>query len=233
MESIRIEYRFNLDPQTRETITLFFDAESFEPLTEARRGLPRWTELRFHRCPHCPLNADCETHCPVAVSLVDVVERFSTVLSYDEIDLEVVTEERRVLQRTTAQAAISSLIGLLMATSGCPHTSYFKPMARFHLPMASEAETLFRAAGMYLLAQYFYSVAGCGGELDFTGLKEIYDNLHTLNVSVAGRLREASQVDSSLNAVIILDMYAKAVPYVIDETLEEIRSYYNPYFNPG
>ena len=44
------------------------------------------------------------------------------------------------------------------------------------------------------------------------------------------RLREASKVDASLNAVIILDMYAKAAPYVIDETMEEIRSYFSPYF---
>jgi hypothetical protein len=30
-----------------------------------------------------------------------------------------------------------------------------KPMARFHLPLASEEETIYRATTMYLLAQYF------------------------------------------------------------------------------
>ena len=36
--------------------------------------------------------------------------------------------------------------GLIMATAGCPWTDRLRPMARFHLPFATEAETVYRDA---------------------------------------------------------------------------------------
>jgi len=84
------------------------------------------------------------------LSLVDLVTRCEELVSYDQIDVRVVTDEWTITQR-----AISALMGLIMATSGCPKTAYLKPMARFHLPLASEDEAVYRVTSMYLLAQYF------------------------------------------------------------------------------
>ena len=53
------------------------------------------------------------------------------------------------------EIAIRSLIGLIMALSGCPHMEFFKPLARFHLPWASLEETTLRSASIYLLMQFF------------------------------------------------------------------------------
>ncbi len=60
---------------------------------------------------------------------------------------------------TTAQQAMSSVLGLIMATAGCPWTDRLRPMARFHLPFASEAETVYRSVCMFLLAR---DLDGCG-----------------------------------------------------------------------
>ncbi len=54
---------------------------------------------------------------------------------------------------TTAQQAMSSVLGLIMATAGCPWTDRLRPMARFHLPFASDAETLYRSISMFLLSR--------------------------------------------------------------------------------
>ena len=91
----------------------------------------------------------------MAANIVNIVEPFDRLLSYDEVHVDVTTEERMISLETTAEEGISSLMGLVIATCGCPHTAFLKPMARFHLPLASKEETIFRAASMYLLAQYY------------------------------------------------------------------------------
>jgi hypothetical protein len=167
----------------------------------------------------------------VAASLVDIVSRFENVLSYDLLDLTVITDERRVFQRTTAQKAISSLVGILFPTSGCPHTAFFKPMVRFHLPLSSEEETIFRATGMYLLGRYFISREGGSETFNLNGLKQIYDNIHTVNIHIAERLRSATRKDSSINAIILLDVFAHTLTFVIEDQLEEIKHLFSPYLS--
>ncbi|MDK1022705.1 MAG: hypothetical protein QGD92_00565 [Gammaproteobacteria bacterium] len=231
MDIINIRYCFDLDSHRREVFRLRLDAHTLELINDPDNGFPEWTKLTFHQCSHCPLNVDVSPRCPVAINLLNVVERFERVNSYDQILLEVVTDERKVSQRTTAQQGISSLLGLLFASSGCPHTNFMKPMARFHLPLATEEETIYRATGMYLLAQYFLASAGKHANLELDGLREIYDNLHILNVSIADRVRSATDADSSANAVVLLDMLAHLVPIAIDDQLEEIRYLFGSYLS--
>jgi len=37
---------------------------------------PSWTEIAFHQCPDCPLDPDSHRYCPLALSIVDIVEHF-------------------------------------------------------------------------------------------------------------------------------------------------------------
>ena len=231
MGIIEIRYCFKLDEHRHEIIDLRLDSQTLEIVNKSCEDLPAWTKLDFHKCPHCPLNTLSHPDCPIAVSLVDVVKRFDSVMSCDEIDLEVVTSERHVSQHTTAQRGISSLLGLLFPVSGCPHTAFFKPMVRFHLPMATEEETIFRATGVYLLAQYFLRKKGQRGDFDLHGLKQIYINLRLLNTNITKRLRSVTQTDSYINAVVSLDVFAHALPLVIEDQLEEIRHLFTPYFS--
>ncbi|MDH3328668.1 MAG: hypothetical protein OEM01_05490 [Desulfobulbaceae bacterium] len=230
MDVIKIRYCFDLKRERLEIFDIEIDAQTLELLNRPRHELPEWTRLEVHQCSHCPFTPDTHSHCPVAVCLSQVIGRFANVVSHNEIHLEVITDERTVSQETTAQKGISSLIGLLIVASGCPHAAYFKPMARFHLPLASEDETFYRATGMYLLAQYFLRREGKDHELGLEGLKEIYRNLHLLNTMIAGRIRIATDTDSSVNAVILLDMISSLVPLIMDEQLDKIRHLFDTYF---
>lgn len=87
------------------------------------------------------------------------------------------TTERTVSAETSAQQGLGSLLGLIMATSGCPHTVFFKPMARFHLPFSNESETIYRAVSMYLLSQYFTTREGAPIDAGLDGLRDIYDKI--------------------------------------------------------
>lgn len=229
MECITIRYCFTLVDGSQEVFNLELDAQTLQLIGNIPEILPSWTNLDFHQCQNCPLSVDTHPHCPQAVNLVNIVEPFDRLLSYDQIYVEITTEERSISQDTTAQEGIGSLMGLVIATCGCPHTAFFKPMARFHLPLASEEETIYRATSMYLLAQYFSRKEGQDADLELEGLTEIYRNIHIVNTAVAERLRAASETDSALNAIVLLDMYALTLPMVIEKSLEKIRYLFTPY----
>lgn len=227
----KLVYSFYLEGDQKEVFVLELDPVTLEVVDKISTPLPDWTRLEYHQCPHCPLQAVGHSHCPLAASIAGVVKQFQHIISYDEIFLQVETNERMTTQKTTTQRALSSFMGVVMAVSGCPHTSFFKPMARFHLPLASEEETIYRSTSMYLLAQYFRLREGFAPDFSLTGLNNIYKNIQTVNSSIIERLRKASTADSSTNAIIILDMYARIMPYVIEDALEDIRYLFTPYMN--
>jgi hypothetical protein len=230
METVTIQYSFTLANGIKEAIDLKLNTETLDLIVRPHDNLPSWTNLDFQQCPNCPLNTSTHKYCPLAVSLVDIVKRFENIISYDQIHLDVITKERLVSQETTAQKGISSLMGLVMATSGCPLTAFFKPMARFHLPLANEEETIYRATSMYLLAQYFLKNDGKSADFKLSGLKKIYKNMQIINTAISKRLRAGTETDSSLNAIVLLDLFARALPLVIEDSLNEIRYLFSSFF---
>lgn len=226
-----IRYTFTFPDHSEEVFELQLDSETLNFLVDSAAPLPEWTKLEFHQCSVCPLSPQTEPHCPLAARLVPLVRRFDGLLSFDEIHISVATEERRIIQKTTAQRAIGSFMGLVIATSGCPHTGYFKPMARFHLPLASREETVYRATSMYLLAQYFLKKEGHRPELDLVGLQKIYQNMQIINAAIVKRLRSATETDSSVNAIIVLDIFAKTLDIVLKGSLDKIRPLFDSFFD--
>ena len=230
METFNIQYKFTLPDTSSETFNLQFDPEDLVLLNNMPSTLPSWTDLDFFQCPNCVLDPDLYTYCPLSANLVSIVRRFKGLLSFDKVTIDVSTAERTVSQKTTVQRGISSLMGLIIATSGCPHTAFFRPMARFHLPLSSKQETIYRATSMYLLAQYFLNKEKNQADLELDGLKQIYENAQIVNISIAERLRAASDSDSSVNAITLLDMYAQSLPFAISDSLEDIKYLFTPFF---
>ncbi|MCK6406215.1 MAG: hypothetical protein L6Q60_09390 [Rhodocyclaceae bacterium] len=219
----RFEYRLRLADGSRCAITIVIDATSLlcrEPAPAAHD----WTALDCHRCPHCPLDGTSDTLCPLAARLGPVVEILGPVLSHQTVDAEVEADGRTVTANTSAQAVASSIIGLISATSGCPHTDFLRPLAWFHQPFASEQETVFRSVSAWLLKQYFRRQDGGTPDWDLNELCDRYTALHTINVHLAKRLRQASTHDATVNAIVRLDMFTKAVPEEVGEILGSVRA---------
>jgi len=233
MSTYQIQYRITLPDGKVEVFDLNFDSQTIDLLNNIPEKLPEWTNLEFEQCSHCPLKPDKSPHCPLAANLVNIINHFDGLMSYQNLQLEVVTTNRTISKKTTAQEALSAMMGLVIPATGCPHTAYFKPMARFHLPLAGADETIYRATSMYLLAQYFLKKQGKVPDLDFKGLKKIYQNMQILNASIAERLRAASKTDSSVNALVLLDMFTMVLPIAIEESLEEIGYLFKPYIKSG
>ena len=235
MDTYRVQYRLTFPDGGVRVFDLEFDEESFELHGDPVVELPTWTELEFEKCSHCPLSTETHPHCPVATSILSLVVATGELVSHDRVDAEVRLPGRAVTRKDiTAQQAISSLMGLLIPTCGCPHTAYFRPMARFHLPFSDGKETVYRAVSMFLLAQYLKSRSGVEANLDLEGLKEIYRNMNLVNQGIGHRLRVAGEKDSSLNALVVLDMFTMLLPATIDYALEEeVASYFRSYLEGG
>lgn len=232
MNNISIRYCFTFSDKSQEIIDLRFNERTLELIGDPPDDLPSWTALGLHQCPNCPLSPETDPCCPLAVHLVNTVNRFQGRLSFHEIHLNVVTPERIFSQLTTLHNALSSLMGLISATCGCPVTAPLRPMARFHLPLASGEETIYRATSMYLLAQYFLKKSGHCADLELAGLTKIYEDIHLVNLSFARRLKDASQTDSALDAMVMLDTFARVLPDQIEDSLDCIRYLFNPTLYP-
>lgn len=222
MDAESITYLFHLAQGRKERIALHFDPDTFllrVPSAEAKD----WTRLDFLPCSHCPLNAEQSPHCPLALALSSFVHGFEEFYSYDLAVVEVIASQRTVVAQRPLQDAMASIIGLVGATSGCPHLAFFRPMARFHLPFASEQETLVRAFSLHLLQEYMRK--GGSGEvaIGLDGLEAKYRAVAEVNRGMADRIRAAFDRDAVVNAIVILDTFAQAVPFVVHEALRELR----------
>jgi hypothetical protein len=229
MDTTQIVYRLSRPDGSTMEYVLSLEPAKIKACDADDSTLPPWTKLEYKQCTHCPLSQRKNTYCPLAAKMSGIMGFFDSVLSYARVRLEIETTERMVVKETTSGRALSSIMGLVIPTSGCPHTAYFRPMARFHLPFASPDETVYRAASMYLLAQYYCHQAGFKPDMDMRGLKKIYENMRILNASFAERLRAASKTDTSINAIALLDTFTFFLPVALDESLKDFRTLFEAY----
>jgi hypothetical protein len=226
-----ISYRFDAEDGTQATFDLELDPKTLL-LPVVQGDLPEWTALEFQQCPHCPLSVQEHSRCPVAAHLPRLIQTFNHLVSHDKTRVEVVTTERTFVQTVSVQKGIGAILGLIMATSGCPITAFFRPMARFHLPFSTQDETIFRAAANYMLADYFKAKStGNGRDRDLSGLRDIYEKVHELNKAFFDRVKVAARTDSSLNAVVHLDMFALMLPLQARLELPALEGYFEPFLH--
>ena len=223
MGKFHIEYNYSWQSGGKANFKLDFDEKSISLLNSPPPELPHWTELDYIKCMNCPLDSEQSSHCPAAVSFIPVVSQFSSVDSDIEMEVEARVSGRQIIQLASASRAISSIIGLLFASSGCPHTIHFRPMVRYHIPLSDANETMMRVASMYALSLFFKYKRGEQLDLDMKGLLGIYEELQIVNRTMAERLQAADGSETSINAMIVLNMYAQTMPYEIEESLKNLQ----------
>lgn len=211
-------YQFQADGERFE-YTVDLESETPEPDPQT---LPDWTRLEFNQCEGCQWHQT--DRCPVAVRLVEPAKLLGKFRSFDAVDVTVNAPERRYSKETTAQEALSSLFGLIMASSGCPTFSFLRGMAWHHLPFSSFEETFYRVVSSYLIRQH---LAGETSDAQRTRdeITALYQQIKRTNLGITLRLREgaAPETDSPMNAVVILDSFGELVPLSMDENLEYLR----------
>ncbi len=218
-EPAHIRYRFDLPDGSQKIVDFEFAEPDFRLANLRPPQPPFWTELGFSQCANCPLNAERHPYCPPALHMADAVEKLQALVSFDTVGVTVIQAERTIYANMPVQQALSSVLGLIMATAGCPWTDKLRPMARFHLPFADEAETVYRSVTMYLLARELTGRADVRG---FKDLETLYENLHVVNRDMSRRLGAATRTDPARNAIALLDAYTTLLPAAIASCLAEL-----------
>jgi hypothetical protein len=216
---MQITYRFEFDDGRSTTIAVDLDRVSPD-LTSP--DYPEWTQLSRSQCPNCPLDAQRVFRCPAAADLAPTITKFAQIVSHDEAKVVVKLPSRVVARRAQIQDALSSLVGLIMATSACPILSRMKGLARSHLPFASHEETLLRMVGGYLIRQLLDQKTGIEPDWTLAGLRAHYADLELLNRAFKTRLRGAASQDSTLNAISALGVLSLGIGISIDDAASEL-----------
>lgn len=225
-EPLLFDYRFLFQDGSQKRVPIRIDPRSLQYLPERELTPNAWTRLDFHQCENCPFDVREIPHCPVALSIQDIVSKFQDRVSHEPAEVHVKTRERRYYENTTMQKGLSSILGILMVTSGCPILDKLRPMVRFHLPFPSLLETTFRTTGTYLLGQFFRMKQGRSADFTFQGLAEIYRDIKQVNKAMVARVRELGSKDAGVNALILLDLFAVDVPLSIRDQIAELEPFF-------
>ena len=227
-EEVQFKYTFAFENGAVKVFEITLDAATMELIQEKDIPKPDWTKLSFYPCEHCPLAPHSE-YCPVAVNLSQIVAEFKDSVSHERTRVTVETPERTYMKETTLQKGLSSIIGIYMVTSNCPVMDKLRPMVRFHLPFATPTETLFRTVSTYLTGQFLLMRDGKKPDWDLEKLVELYKSISAVNKGMSRRISNASIKDANVNAVIILHSFGDAVPYFIENGLDEIKHFFDIY----
>ncbi len=215
-------YEFEFPDGHKLNYAIHLDQKNMTLIGEPAKGLSEWTRLDYHQCGHCPLQKNDFPHCPIAANIEKLVDFFKDQISYKQCTVKVVTTKRTYLHKVTIQEGLYSIMGLLMATSGCPHMDFLKPMAYFHLPFSSVEETIIRTTSLYLLKQYFLWKHNRQPDWTLEKLEQHYQNVREVNQGILKRIRSLSKTgDADLNALAILDAFALHLDLEISGGLDE------------
>ncbi len=229
-ESISYIYKFSFKDGREKEFMVNLERKTLEQIERPDETYPDWARLDNHTCPNCPLTG--EEWCPTAVCVSDLIEFVGDTYSYEDVYVEVKTNNRTYSKDTSVQKGVSSLLGIYMSTSGCPVLAKLKPMVRYHLPFASLGENSYRVLSMYLVAQYFARKRGEESDWDLEKLSGMYDEIHVVNKSFWQRLSHLNFKDAGVNALIMLDNSASHIVFQIDEgQLSEIEFLCDKYFD--
>lgn len=224
---IYYKYQFDLPDGQQKQFLVDFDSQSLQSKISNENHYPDWAQLEFNQCGHCPLTSEDYLYCPLTVNLVPIIYWSKDLISYDEVDVTITSAERKISSHTTLTRALSSLLGLLMSSSACPKMKFLRPLARFHLPLATHEETIFRIVSATLLKHYFDNNDTSHNDNPLAELKQQLKELHDVNYFIAERIRSAIKRDAAANAIVLLDVLSKRVSYSIDDSLQQLRYLYD------
>ncbi len=215
-DKLIFSYKFTKEDGSVKIFEIQLNSQSLELIHKPFSELPSWTDLEFRKCPNCPLAKEKNPHCPVAANILEMVEVFKDSKSFENANVLISTSQREYSKKASLQKGVSSLLGMIMVTSGCPVLSKLRPMTRFHLPFASLEETIYRAISMYLVKQYFKSQDGEKPDWELNGLIDDYKEIHEVNKAFFSRLSSLKGKDANVNALIILDNFANYINFSLD-----------------
>lgn len=216
---MNVTYRFELENRAPVEFRV-----TDQPADTKQANLPNWTKLEHCKCSNCPLKASEAARCPAAVEILPVVTAFQAEDAYQKVSVSVQDDRRTYSKSTTLEEALRSLLGLKMATSGCPVLSELKPMAIHHLPFANNDEFIMRSVSHYLLQQYLAKRNDEEPDWDLKGLVARNQRLQLVNQALWQRIHSVCEGDSNLKALLNFFSMASSVSFSLESQLRKLEA---------
>ena len=215
-------YHINMEDGQKTEFRIVLDPETLTMVPFSSGPYPDWTALSYNQCQCCPLSTATHDVCPIAVNIADLVDRFKNILSHKNCLVVCETLDRTYSKNTSAMEGLTSVFGIIMATSNCPVMNFLKPMARFHLPFSSVEETTARSTSLFLLGQYFEFKKSRVKRFDFNRLEKNYAKVQLVNEGLLARIRSLGKRDADKNAIITLHSLSQFLSIEMDFSLNTI-----------
>lgn len=215
-----IEYRITLDDNHQFNYRIELE-RPYEPASAEQS--PSWTRLEHHQCSNCPLSKEQFKRCPAAVDLHRVIEDFQGLPAFKRAQVWVRTPEREYSKQVGLEEGLRSLLGVIMATSGCPILGKLRPMAQNHLPFASSQEFILRTISLYLARQYFNLREGRRADWELKGLVRQFQQLQLVNQAFWQRILDVCEGDSNLKAFLTFFSLSSSMTVSLETQLQKIR----------
>lgn len=220
-------YDFILEPGNPVRFRIELDPVYFRLINTTADIRPFWTELSYKKCRCCTLPEDRFTHCPIASNIVDVVDFFKDIVAHGQCTVRCTTRQRIYEKETNVREGLSSVLGIIMATSACPVMDFLRPMARFHLPFSTLEETMVRAVSMFLLREYFEYKEKRIDKIDLERLEHNYSLVQQVNEGLMDRIRSLGQKDADKNAIVTLHSISFFLSSELDYSLDSLARFFN------
>jgi hypothetical protein len=228
---ITYRYTYTFKDKTSLVFTVTLDGDTLDFVPTYDDEAPEWTRLGFHQCPHCPLDPARHRDCPAARNLVPVVNAFRDHQSFENVVVTVESRNRKYSREATIQTGVAPLVGLHMATAGCPVLDRLRPMVEMHLPFMSRHETMYRTVTLHVLSQFFAQRRGESVAFELDSLRSKMNEIREVNVAFCERLRAISGKDASVNAIVVLSTLADFPSQgVTDHDLDRIERLLRDYY---
>jgi hypothetical protein len=216
-DQIKYLYKFTFNQQIDVSFEVRINEKTLLIENDVSHITKDWTKLENFECPNCPLDKSKNEYCPLARNLAEILDFFNSLPSYEEANVSVETNDRTTSKQTTVQIGVGSLIGIIMASSGCPIIGVLRPLVRFHLPFASLDETEYRVFSTYIFAQYFKFLTGEEPDWEMQKLKAAYEQIQIVNTSIVTKLSDVELNDTSRNAVVTLSSFAEYIIFNLED----------------
>ncbi len=227
-EPYKIYYEFRLQDGSKKIFRILLDPNTISFITCEKIEKAAWMRLSYLQCQCCPLNDKDVSYCPIAVNIGKLCEDFKNMPSFDKCIVRCTTVERTYIKKTSIMEGLASVFGIVMATSDCPVMSFFKPMARFHLPFSTIQETVFRVASVHLLKQYFDCKEKGVSEFNLESLNQHYQKVRIINKGLMARLNSVVKKDADKNAVNILHSLSQILSREISYSFNSVEYLFRP-----
>ncbi|MEL7085527.1 MAG: hypothetical protein AAGM36_13625 [Cyanobacteria bacterium J06597_1] len=230
MDAITFRYVFSIPDRPQYEIPIEIDSQTLNLVDRSDRQLDPWTELSHHQCPNCPLDPAEVKYCPIAANISSVIVQFQDGLSCEATHVTAIAPERTYSKETDLQQGLNSIFGLIMASSGCPHFQWLKPLARFHLPFASFDETLFRAMSSCALSELIKHKTVRDIDEIYQLVRHRYEQLAIVNAALVKRIGHIGKGEADRNALVTFHSYCQMFNLSLSgelftETITEVFSF--------